>query len=149
MEKVVNTELTVMFVVPYNGELPESFGIKKLSGDLVEILSSFRSLNSVVGAYAALTAEQLAVLITERAALHSPELVMITELGVDYGNSFMLYSEFMDLVSINDLESELSSYGVAVKENSSKETNEGASRFGLKDSNDVAPKVSETYNDLS
>lgn len=132
----------VLFVVPYSGELPPSFNIIKLEGDLVDILYAFRQTEDVIGVYSALTPDQLAVLIKERAVLHSPDLVMVTELGVDYPNSFMLYSEFMDLVSINNLEDELIHQGVVEKQQP--ELDEV--KFGIK--NSTAAKTPEIYEDV-
>lgn len=129
----------VLFVVPYNGELPPSFKIRKLEGDLVDILSAYKNSEDDVGVYAALTPDQLAVLVKERGVLHSPELVMVTELGVEYGNSFLLYSEFMDLVSINDLEDELAKRGLVEKVVKS----EDEEKFGV--ANSSAPSTPELY----
>lgn len=110
-----------LFVVPYNGELPDSFGIKKLEGDLVDKLYTLRSLDGVIGAYAPVTPDELALLVEQKTILKTPELVMVTELGVDYPASLLLYSEFMDTVGIHDLERFLTEEGLITQQEKQKE----------------------------
>lgn len=128
-----------LFVVPYNGELPESFGIKKLDGDLVDKLSHLRNLDGVLGAYAALTPDELALLVEKKTIINSPELVMITDLGVDYPASLLLYAEFMDVLSIHELEEFLKSEGLVNKDEDQGETG----FMGVK--NTTPSKQVETY----
>lgn len=133
-----------MFVVPYNGELPESFGIKKLEGDLIEKLYTLRQLEGVIGAYSPVTPDELAVLVEQKTILKTPDLIMITELGVDYPASILLYSEFMDVLSIHDLEKFLVEEGLtAQKERSEKESE------GFMGVNNITPsKNDETFVEL-
>lgn len=135
--------LSKLFVVPKGADLPDSFGIKKMEGDLVTILYNLRQTEGIVGAYAALSPDELALLVEQRQILRSPELVMILELGVDYPPSLLLYSEFMDTVSVNDLERFLTEQGIIEQ----RETASQAESFlGVKDVK--ASKNEENFTDI-
>lgn len=134
-----------LFVVPMPGEIPNSFNFVKLEGDLVDILSKFRTLNEQTLAYAQLTTDQLAVLIEDRNVLATPDLVMITELGIDYPSQMVLLTEFMDVVSIRDLEDALVRYGLT--DQVKPDLDIVAKQMGINVKKDVSGD--ELYNSLS
>lgn len=134
-----------LFVVPFGAELPTSYGFTHLEGDLVDILSTLRAIpDTEIGAYAALTEDQLAVLTKERAVLNSPDMAVIAELGVDYSNAFLLYSEFMDVISVRDLETYLIEQGQLKASDASVQT---ATVAGV-EVNATPSKTSEVYHSI-
>lgn len=134
-----------LFVVPMPGEIPSSFNFVKLEGDLVDILSKFRSLGEQTLTYAQLTTDQLSVLIENRNVLATPDLVMITELGVDYPSQMVLLTEFMDVVSIRDLEEALVRYGLTDQAKPDLDT--VAKKMGINVKQDTSED--ELYNSLA
>lgn len=134
-----------LFVVPMPGEIPSSFNFVKLEGDLVDILSKFRSLGEQTLAYAQLTTDQLSVLIESRNVLSTPDLVMITELGVDYPSQMVLLTEFMDIVSIRDLEEALVRYGLT--DQAKPDLDSVAKKMGINVKQDTSED--ELYNSLA